>query len=312
MPDLLLKMDSPPSDPYFNTHYHADFIELNALINNDLGVDLNDFASIYESEPTDKIQANLKSLSEDCAGVIMYRLSAYGTDSYPFIIENGSKLKLKDLLSDLHKAYIFLLLCSCSKYLSTENASIVRRDFERFSNSMLKRYLRESDTCHIMGKAGIQEQRYKGHITDKLDLLAKDTKTKTLYEEHYFSEKNSGDGGLDLIAWSPFLGDDNFKFTPLYIGQCATGRDWIKKQDEPAKLARYIDKAGPMTVCLFIPYDGRNSTGTFNHDADIRHPTNIIFDRLRLLLISKDMNFINEIPAFKLVDDIICFEEDLI
>lgn len=303
-------MDSPPGDPQFKVHHHADFIELSTLLRNDLGVLISNMIGLYESEPSAARLQNLTELNDNCVGLIRFREVAYTQVLYPFSVESGGRLMLKEELGKGHKLYIFLLLCSCTSYLTQSNSSILRRDFERVSREILSEYLPENSSCHIMGKTGIQEQRYQGHITAKLDLLAEDIKVKTIYEDHFFAEQNSGDGGLDIVAWSSFPGDSNPRFTQFYVGQCATGRDWVNKQDEPCKLSRYIRTPESMTICLFIPYDGRNSNSTFNQEADIL--TDIVFDRLRLMLIPDNFDFIDNIPAFSIVDEIIEIEDDII
>lgn len=310
MVDILLNMDLPPSDPQFNAHHHADFIELSTLLRNDLGLLISDMIGLYESEPSASRLENLIELNNNCIGLIRYREVAYSQNLYPFSLENGERLMLKPELDKGHKLYIFLLLCSCTSYLTRSNSSIVRRDFERVSRDILSEYLPENSSCHIMGKTGIQEQRYKGHIIAKLDLLAEDINVSTIYQNHFFAGQNSGDGGLDIVAWSTFRGDTNPKFTQFYVGQCATGRDWVNKQDEPCKLSRYIDTPESMNICLFIPYDGRNSNSTFNQEADIL--TELVFDRLRLMHIPDNFDFIDNIPAFSIVDEIIETEDDLI
>jgi len=310
MTDILLNIDSPPSDAPFRAHYHADFIELRSLINNDMGVEVNAVIDLYESEPSKAKLDNLLNLNCECLGIIKYRENEYGQDHYPFHLSSANNLQLKEDLNNAQKLYIFLLLCSCSSNLSSSHASDVRRDFERISKEVLSKYLPSNSICHIMGKSGIEEQRYKGHITDKLTLLAKDLQTSAIFESHFFSAQNSGDGGLDVVAWLPFSGDSSLKFTQFYVAQCATGRDWTKKQDEPDKLKKYIKTPDSFNKCLFIPYDGRNSDGRFNQQADIL--SDIVFDRLRMLHISDELDFINDIPSITIVNDLINFENDLI
>lgn len=295
------RLDEGLSDPKFNQHYHADFIELLALTENENGIEFDRVKDIYNCE---------QSFIDDLIILINSRVDIYG-DKFPFVFIGRTRLALKSELTDSHKLYIFLLLCSNTSRV--EVACDLRRDFEIISYQAMKAYLPPHSHCYIMGKSGIEGQRYCGHISDKLELLAEDLSTSIIYDAGTFSAYNSGDGGLDIVAWTPFVGDENLNYMPMYAGQCATGRDWLNKQDEPSKLAGYVKVPKSFNVCLFIPYDGRNNDGTVNQRSNILVP--ILFDRLRILNLFDYHNhsFIAEIASIKEhVESAISYQEDII
>jgi hypothetical protein len=293
------QLDSALSDPKFNRHYHADFIELLALAENESGIEFDRVKQIYGGD---------QDLTNDLIELISSRIAAYD-DKYPFSMNGRSRLTLKANITDCQKLYIFMLLCSNTSKI--ENASDFRRDFELISYKAMVDFLPSHSNCYIMGKSGIGGQRYTGHIEKKLALLAADLSSKIIYDEDAFAGNNSGDGGVDIVAWVPFLGDGNLKYMPLYAAQCATGRDWKHKQDEAANLKHYIETPKSFNVCLFIPYDGRNTDGGHNEKGSIRVP--ILFDRLRIINMFTDYQFINTIPSIcSHVEQAIDYQEDII
>lgn len=321
---MIKNIEKVPSQSYSNSHYFCDYIELLALINNnDLLAVADVYDRFYEDNsieiPENNSDIDLgsevsqtndiwESRIKEWFSILDTRKNIFG-DFYPFKIEHDtihmcSELTYKQLL------YIFLLLNSNQNYIRSN--SQLTSDFEEFSLRALKNFLPSNAQCYRFGKSMLDQDRYKGNISKKIDDLAKDLKYSTKYKEHYFASNDNGDGGLDIVSWIPFKGDENQNNMQVYLCQCATGKEWYKKQDDTDKFVdNYIDFRTQVNLVMFIPFDGRNMDRTFNEEAKMKK--NIIFDRVRLVyLLQENQNLITELKSFEIVNQIIAFEEDIV
>jgi len=311
------KLSSVPEKSYFNEHYFCDYVELIALVSNEDIVSSSDIydrfyddgkinvnSSELNSEEVDKWESRIISWYE----LLKYRENYYGI-SYPFII-NRKTIKLKHDLNSNQLIYLFLLLNSNLKYIEDKN--ILTSDFEEVSLQAFKEYLPTIAKIYRFGKSMINNDRYTGSISDKIDLFASDLKYNTKYEPHFFAENNNGDGGLDIVSWIPFKDDLNTNNMSIYFGQCATGKDWVKKQDDTKKFENYINFKSNISHVLFIPYDGRNIDSKFNEESTLS--LNLLFDRLRIinLLLDND-TVVEELISFSsILKKAISYEEDIV
>jgi len=230
---------------------------------------------------------------------------------YPFEITDET-ITLKTDLTGLQKLYIFLLLSANLGYM--RNMNLLTSDFEELSLEVLKKYLPNHAEVHRFGKSMLDFDRYTGHIKDKINLLAEDLKYRTKYEAHYFADTDNGDGGLDIVAWIPFEEDENYNNIQVHLCQCATGKEWHKKQDDIDKFyGNYIEFKTQINPTLFIPYDGRNADRTFNEEGKIKK--SLMFDRIRILFLleGNEERIINNLSSFEsIVDKAIEYEEDIV
>ncbi|MEA3512633.1 MAG: hypothetical protein U9R37_03430, partial [Campylobacterota bacterium] len=207
-------------------------------------------------------------------------------------------------------SYIFLLLSSTRKYIKDNN--LLTTDFEKISYEVLKNYLPNFAQTFQFGKSNVSYPKYMGHITNKIDTLSKDLKCTTKYKSHFFSANNTGDGGLDVIAWVPFNNDSNYSNIQVYLGQCATGKDWLNKQDDTQKFPnKYINFDGHINYIMFIPYDGRDLNKNFIEENKMGDY--LFFDRFRMLKIIEDYDLIETLDSFNnIVEKVIAYEEDIV
>ena len=70
---------------------------------------------------------------------------------------------------------------------------------------------------HIVGKGGQQSPRYTGNKKQKLQSIARDLNTR-LNEEVRLPATDTGDAGMDLLAWLPV--GDTANGLLVYFGQC--------------------------------------------------------------------------------------------
>lgn len=342
---MTLRPLSPPDETYYNEHYFCDYIELLALVNNSSPISKNDvYQRFYENNRIPNIEIDNNSIDEFYDNEIDVNESVTGTNNsfqieeawdtrisswysllekrkiifnefYPFdLINNATTVSIKLLtnITDKMKIYIFLLLNSLQKYIDRSSCFTLTSDFEEFSLKAFKKYIPEYGEVHRFGKSGQNYNRYTGHITTKIDDFARDIKCKTVYDSDSFAVTNNGDGGLDIVSWIPFENDDNFRNIHVYLAQCATGKDWIRKQDDVDKFVNdYIHFKCAVQKVMFIPYDSRNLDNTFNERAQMNK--DLYMDRQRLLYLTKDnVDDIITLSSFTFVTDIINFEEDIV
>ncbi|WP_339144712.1 hypothetical protein [Pseudoalteromonas galatheae] len=263
--DLELIPDQSKSD----LHYHADFIEIISL---SCGEDGLNFDSLYDRYTEEQVS--------DYIEVIKERETSYA-DKYPFVLSGHTRLARRENISRIHLIYLFLLFCSHTNK-TTISPSSLRSQFEDLSKVALSKYLPDLAICHTIGKSSNENDHYVGTIVNKLNKLAEDLKCIKTFEENDFSAQNSGDLGLDVVAWVPFDGDPHFhKIMQTYLCQCATGKDWVKKQSEPEKIKNVLRIPRASVDTLFVPYDLRSSDGTFHkfHEITIK----LLFDRRRII-----------------------------
>jgi len=314
-------IDNVPSSHRYS-HISCDYIELLALVNNSDILSIEDIRdrffedgeiNIPENESDENLGSYAAETDEEWTSQILgwfntleIRQSLY-TEFYPFVISNKT-IKLKEELNNKHKLYLFLLLNSNLKYI--KETSNLTSDFEELSLIAFKKYLPNTAIVHRFGKA-LTANRYTGHITNKIDKLAEDLKYSIKYKTRFFDSNDNGDGGLDIVSWIPFKNDENQNNMQVFLGQCATGKEWNKKQWEPCKMTNYIDfQTNPQNV-IFIPYDGRNIDREFEEEG--RMLKNIYFDRIRLLyLLENEETFLNGLNSMDIVNCAIEFQESLV
>jgi len=325
---LITNINQTPELSYYKAHYFCDYIELVALVNNDDFFTKSDIYDIFDDDDRIKIEKNLndtelgnkdsqiiegwKDIISNWFEILNIRESLF-KEFYPFCIGNKNSITLKSNLTDNHKLYIFLLLNSTQKYLS-KNKNLLTSDFEEFSLIALKNYLPINANSYRFGKSMLDYDRYKGKLVHKIDLLANDLKYKTQYDKEDFDDKDNGDGGLDLVSWFPFHNDENQNNMQVILSQCATGKEWYKKQYETDKVtSNFINFKTKVNSAIFIPYDGRRENRTFTEQKEILNDI-WVFDRIRILnLLEKSKEEALALKSFKdIVDKIIEYEKDII
>ncbi|MGI9279993.1 MAG: hypothetical protein ACR2PX_10225 [Endozoicomonas sp.] len=257
--------------------YFVDFIEMLALVQDEDGISKDDVTERILDEGEDEEEQDQLFIN-DCYELLECRAEIYG-ESYPFSIERNQTIKVKDNISNINRYYIFLLLCSYSSKVD-DNASL-RRDFEQVCATALQGYLPPLAECHVFGKSGLEIERYSGHISQKLEKLARDLGVNIDFEEDDFSPYNTGDNGLDVVAWLHIPGDSYKKYSQIYFAQCATGKEWPNKQGEPLKIGNLLRLNNNFSTIICIPYDTRKISGKPIDHNDIT--ASVYLDRYRII-----------------------------
>jgi len=321
---LIQNIDNTPKEPYYKEHYYCDYVEILALINNkdivsisdiydrfkesidmqennDLQIDENPNDPPINENSDDKWRNRIQEWFDNIAS----RNVAFN-NFYPFVVKDNN-IQLKNPLTDCHKLYIFLLLSASQKYINT-TGNTLSEDFEKVSLVALKNYLPNNAISHIFGT---KSDRYIGTLEDKITRLAGDLKYRIKTND--FKSNNTGDAGLDLVAWLSFSNDDNQNNMQIFLAQCATGKQWGNKQHETKKITNhYIDFKSEANYTFFMPYDCRNADRNFAEENIIFD--GLFFDRIRILyLLKNEIDKIMNFASFNsIVDYAISYEEEIV
>jgi hypothetical protein len=260
---------------------------------------------------SDKWETQLK----DWFGILNMRQVVYG-DFYPFKISNG-EISLKASVPTLkQKLYIYLLLCSNLYLFPKKDSNDLSNSFEVLSYETFKNILPDDAKIHLFGKNPLNDNGpFKGSLSlwkkiNNLAGLLNESVSQRMNELDY-PPTNTGDGGLDIVAWIPT--SDNLPSKLIFFVQCACG-EWAKKIHESSHIDwdMRIDFTTSTINNIFIPYCFRQSNGNWQRSADIKKA--FLVDRKRILDIccKKKILHYTTLPAFKIVDEIFKAKENVI
>jgi len=112
--------------------------------------------------------------------------------------------------------------------------------------------------------------------------LANNLNERNICEPNNIGDKDTGDGGLDIVAWRA-LPDDNSPGNLICFAQCACSPDeWEGKLFDAHidKWRHIIDFVHFPANIMFIPLCFRSSNGDWFNKSEIR--SSIVLDRLRI------------------------------
>lgn len=328
----LHKLGEVPRERF--THHWADYVELLCLANVDGEFSPDDLierwkgqddlggvefsSAIDDDGPTDAPQLEpgaTKAAVDDHrhakAGDVFehlaYRAVAFGTD-YPFELDGGHlrRLHRRPSLTTRHHLYVFLLLGSLLRYIPKKRQNDITTPFERLVAEVLRHWLPEGAEVHIFGTSARPDGRYNGTLWNKIKRLGADIGEMVLLGEDAFNVGDSGDLGLDVVAWLP-LGDIN-PGLPVFFAQATCELRWKDKQHESGlNWVGYLKQSAPRGNLLFIPYCFRNPTGEW---FDSKWPTaTIVVDRQRVLWLLRDIEDpLQEVP-YDLINEALGFAD---
>lgn len=269
----------------------ADYIELLCLYNDDHLISKDDVLDIFYDGDMEELQ---RGESEHSAKydklvvvignyfeIIEYRCSMH-KDYYPFDIEDGQCIILKDNLSKKHMHYIFLLLCSSICFFDRSSLQKITHVFEKYCQPIMKILMPKDAQTELFGTTrdcSLFSGNLRTRISQLANILGAQT-TKSMDRDGKYERIHAGDAGLDIVS---FFKLDNASHIPLALGQCACSYDeWINKQSSINRdtWSARIDPLAPFWRYMYVPF--------FCHDASgrLENPTEIntcLIDRQRIL-----------------------------
>jgi len=314
-----------------DSHLWSDYLELRCLLDMDLEysksdllehirqrTDLkeNNVETLYDGDGTSQIGAELgdqtqgevndkqQLFGDDLFRHIDFRIAEF-KNFYPFRLSQGRDvLRRKRKLNKEQKLYIFLLLSSQLRYFSKQDQNWLTDDFELVCHQALKNYLPENAPVFMFGKNRLNIGPFNGKLKDKVKNLATALNETTTPDVEHIPESDTGDNGLDLVAWLD-AGDTN-KSVISFFAQCACSNEtWVDKQAQSSydtwkELLTF--KVRPVNI-IFIPFSYRDCLGDWHRPHNIHD--SFIVDRLRALRMLKN-NFarVMKLNSFTLVNKV--------
>jgi hypothetical protein len=312
MSDPILKNITSPPNAGRNELYHwCDYIELRCLShtdhrfsrdalaeaideNADNGSDATADGGLEDEETDDtEIEEDVPAtdLNEqhaaNCFKHLRWREKAFSTD-WPFELDaHAQEIKLKPALNEMHRFYLSLLISSSLRYCPKTRWRELTGLFERASLEILKKLMPDGADVHAFGAA--ESTRYTGHLFDRLTELTKDVRGHLDLEKRHFAEHDTGDGGLDLVAWHGLC--DERKGIPIAFAQCGCTVDgWPDKmlQASPARLAGHLNTLHEWSTYYFMPLDlSVEYDGLMDWYKLSDFSRAIVIDRLRFMRMAK-------------------------
>jgi hypothetical protein len=219
---------------------------------------------------------------------LRFRAHLFG-EAYPFSFdEEAQEMLAAPLDSDEKKLYVQLLLSSSLRLIPKTRRHEVTEPFEALAEKIFACLMPDGWQVHRFG-AKVAD-RYKGRLFKRLKQLAADLRGQLLVEERAFKTRDSGDGGLDLVAWHP-MGDDEREGIPIALAQCGcTAEEWSLKMLEasPASLGTNLATLHPWATYYFMPQDLYDSAGgrqAWQRRRALREA--IVIDRARVIRLAK-------------------------
>ncbi|MCT1588447.1 hypothetical protein [Morganella morganii] len=339
---MITNLDSMPSnEPYL----WADYVEILALINLDHSFSRGDLYSTLQAQPEailaeaeeaenesiddteDENDANVRRRARRSVSrayvdrkwnfainFVRQRIELFG-DSYPFTLsDDNDTVEIRDItgleLSHLEKLYLALLICANIKYVQLGSRRQVTHSFELISLPIFESLMPNGSIIKACWAAGGQQAPYTGTLFNKFTNIASDIRCSANFKARDFSRGNSGDGGLDIIAWHP-MGDSRDAI-PISFVQCGCSQEeWEAKQLEasPAMLYSKFPVAHRWATYYFLPQDLRWIDGEWAHKSKLGDA--IFVDRLRLINLTRNAEFIDHSMNIEYLDTILNIENEI-
>lgn len=304
---MLENMDGVPekADPFL----WADFAELRAVVHPDKAFSRGDLASIANrtsdtgktTESTEnegrivvaehvvKPKFDYEAKWEDLIAFVQTRSVRLGA-SYPFSVsENRDTLQLVNSGDWAHRTYLTLLLAASLRHIKRTRHHELTRGFEETCFSVFSHLMPRGSEIRATWAGGGAEAPYVGTLFQKMKLIAADLRCTANFDVDDFKVSDTGDGGIDLLAWHPMT--DTAPGIPIALAQCGCSReDWKFKQLEasPAKHFTHLPVMHPWSTYYFMPLDLRKGHGGWAYASDIGQA--IIVDRGRLLSLMRQFD----------------------
>jgi len=295
------RFEKPKKFAHFDIHHWADWIELGCLEDIDeeisrediekrlvQGLDCDD-EEIAGAVPEEIDEEDLDIVTDDkvhaqVAGWFDHlrgRVQLFGS-AYPFVLNGDAiTLRLRRRLSLPQKIYLSMLMMANLHYFQPAERNQFAADFELLSAAALRNYLPSKAKVHVFGKSGAVSSRYNGSAFQRVCKLAEDLQCSLLTSEGEFAARDSGDKGLDIVAWLPWA--DQSKEMFIIFGGCGCTPQWKVKQhsSEPTNwCSNKMTKPGVSVNAVFSPYFLRRGSGEWQRVVEMGPYLHI--DRLRI------------------------------
>lgn len=269
----------------------ADYIEFRCLYLDDHLLSQDDVLDLWGDENPEELLRGEKghpekydewiTAIENYYEMIQYRRTVH-PDYYPFEVEDGQCISLKEALTEKHLHYIFLLLCSNICFMDKASMQKITHIFEKYCRPVMKCLVPVDAQTELFGTTR-DTSMFSGNLRSRIEKLASclgAQTTKTMDADLKYDWIKAGDAGLDIVS---FVKLDSASHIPVALGQCTCSYDkWIEKQESINRdtwRAR-IDPLAPFWRFMFVPFFCRDASGKFEQPTQIH---TCLIDRQRIL-----------------------------
>ncbi len=313
---VLKNLTSPPKAGRHELYRWCDYIELRCITHIDQRFSRDALAEAIEEHADTDADDPLNESAEDdepedntddraaandaheqhaafCFKHLRWREQVFA-EHWPFTLdEHAIEIRVKENLTEIHRFYLSLLLSASLSYVPKKRWRGLTGLFEQASTEIMKQLMPKGAEVHPFGAA--ETTRYTGHLFDRLTKLTKDVRGSLDLKKAHFAGHDSGDGGLDIVAWHG-LGDTR-KGIPIAFAQCGcTASGWPDKmlQASPARLGGHLNTLHKWGTYYFMPLDlSTEIDGTMDWQMFHDFGEAIVIDRLRFIRLATDY----DIPA---------------
>lgn len=315
MAALLADLGKVPRHAY--AFLWADYVELlclcslNGLISkgniaaqtqeaNDTQIDSDDDAQ-EESEESEELDDRISRRWSDIHSRLSARSRQYS--DWPFTLErNLVRLRFDDT-NPRHRLYVALLVASSLRLCESRRTAEVTSAFEEISYYWLQGSLNPLWEVRPFGAHQTLPGAYAATtLLEKLKNLAADIQATLQKSDEMYDSRNTGDGGIDLVAWLNI--EDQRGNIPVIFGQCACSpTDWEDKQLDvtPAATEAHIAPQHPGAAYCFVPHDLSANDRLWDRAEHVKRT--VLVDRLRLFRLFERINAFDSLPTWSFVDD---------
>lgn len=296
------QLSKPPRETY--SFLWADYAELKSITSPDgfygegQVVDIftepellmdEDYDESLVNEP-EEVKAMLKSEAmsrrwADISNCLVGRQKAMA-GFWPFKFEDGVLYSVFDSKNSRHILYFALLLASSLRYLKKSKHAAVTASLEEIGYHVFRSLMPAHWEVRCFGAHQRIQNAYVGTLEAKLRALANDLFAQFV-EYREFDKRDTGDGGLDVVAWHAMGGDGRGNI-PIAFAQCGCSpTDWEHKQLEasPANIEAHLHLQHSAANYYIMPHDLRELTGKWCRASNIGRV--IMIDRLRILKLAE-------------------------
>lgn len=326
MPDLFQKLDTPPKDA--RGFLWADYVELRCLTSldghygegqvidlegeseelmvdeeadNDESFDSEEEALDQEGEFLKNNEAVARKWADICARLTSRKVSMAGY--WPFDIYEGVLYRRFDATNRRHVLYVALLVASALRYCAKNRQGEVTACLEEIGFHLFRSLMPVGWEVRPFGAHQNIANGFEGTLGQKLAGLAQQVFPVYVRPENQFDPRNTGDGGLDIVAWHP-LGDATRGYLPIAFAQCGCSPgDWEHKQFEasPVNMDHKIQLQHPASNFYIMPHDMRNLNGGWERGDHIGKV--ILLDRLRIIKLVEQYSLPETFPIWPFVQE---------
>ena len=222
---------------------------------------------------------------------------------WPFKLERNLLRSQFDKDNPRHRLYAALLVASSLRLCAEKRRHEITGAFEEISFHWLRKALNELWEIRPFGAHQTLPGAYNGTLLEKFKQLAADIQAIHVKPDHHYDPRNTGDGGLDLVAWLN-IGDQRGNI-PVIFGQCACSpTDWEDKQLDvtPAATEAHILPQHPGAAYCFVPHDLSANDSLWDRAEHVKRA--VLVDRLRLFRLFERCDVVHLLPTWQFVDDV--------